>query len=276
VEPEFVNPGQGNYRLLEISPCIDTGNNSVVLPASNDLDGKPRIIDGDGDSVDIVDMGAYEFLVINAPPFADAGVDQTVYVCFAGMAEVQLDGSGSYDDDGDELTYLWTWTIDANEVTATGVDPNIFLPVGEHRIELVVNDGTEDSEPNDVVITVIGPVEADVHIVPRVINRRSRRERIFAIMRLPAGIGRGDIADEPFVLEPAGVESSRQRVFGSRRRAMVFMSFDKDEVIDALVDNGRVELTVVGRLESGECIKGADTVRIIQPRQRPWRWRGGR
>jgi len=184
------------------------------------------------------------------------------------MAEVQLDGSGSYDPDGDELTYLWSWIVDSNEMTATGVDPNIQLPVGEHTVELIVNDGTEDSEPNEVVIAVIGPVEADVYIVPRIINRRSRRGRIFAIMRLPEGIDRHDVSDEAFVLEPGGIEAGWQRVIGWGDRAMVFMSFDKDEVMDELPDYGRVELTVIGKLESGQCIYGRDTVRITRPRQR--------
>ena len=60
-DPCFV--GNGNYRLLSGSPCIDAGNNSAV-PAgvTTDLDGFPRFIDGDCNDSNIVDMGAYEFL----------------------------------------------------------------------------------------------------------------------------------------------------------------------------------------------------------------------
>ena len=44
------------------SPCIDAGTNEPAsgLPA-DDLDGNPRPLDGDGDTVAIADMGAYEF-----------------------------------------------------------------------------------------------------------------------------------------------------------------------------------------------------------------------
>jgi hypothetical protein len=51
-----------NLRLLADSNCIDTGNNSAV-PAgvTTDLDGHPRIVDGDGNITALVDMGAYEF-----------------------------------------------------------------------------------------------------------------------------------------------------------------------------------------------------------------------
>ncbi|MHC5060337.1 MAG: GLUG motif-containing protein [Planctomycetota bacterium] len=198
----------------------------------------------------------------NSVPVANAGQDQTVFACADGMVKVKLDGSGSYDDNGDELEYFW---LEGVEQIATGVDPNVLLGVGEHTIDLIVNDGIDDSEPNAVVVTVIGPVELDVHIVPRVINRSNHMKRVMAIIRLPEGVTRHDIADEPFVLEPGGIEASWQRVIGRDR---VFALFSKDELMDAVEGVGRVELTVVGKLESGQCISGTDTVRIVQPRRR--------
>ena len=257
----FINAADGDYHLQSDSLCIDAGDNSVVDANYPDLDGNARIMDGDGDGMAVVDMGPYEFNQ-NTAPVADAGVDQVVYAWIDGMAEVGLDGSGSFDADGDELDYFW---FEGDEQIATGVDPNVQLSVGEHIIELIVNDGSEDSEPNAVVITVIGPAQADVHIVPRVINRNNRMKRVMAIIRLPEGISKRDIADEPFVLEPGGIEASWQRVIGRDR---VFAIFSKNEVMDAVEGVGRVELTVVGKLESGQCLSGTDTVRIVQPRRR--------
>jgi parallel beta-helix repeat protein len=49
-----------DLRLSVGSPCIDAGDNSVITEGA-DLDGHPRIIDGDCNDTDIVDMGAYEF-----------------------------------------------------------------------------------------------------------------------------------------------------------------------------------------------------------------------
>ena len=51
----FVDASNNNYRLLETSPCIDSGSN-IYVTSDWDLDGNPRIIDG------IVDMGAYEYI----------------------------------------------------------------------------------------------------------------------------------------------------------------------------------------------------------------------
>jgi predicted outer membrane repeat protein len=49
-----------NLRLLPGSPCIDAGNN-IAVTATTDLDGRPRIVDGDSDNTPTVDMGAYEY-----------------------------------------------------------------------------------------------------------------------------------------------------------------------------------------------------------------------
>jgi len=67
--PLFVDPNgldgiigteDDNLRLKHSSPCIDAGDNTPVTEP-NDLDGRPRIVDGDCDTAATVDMGAYEF-----------------------------------------------------------------------------------------------------------------------------------------------------------------------------------------------------------------------
>ena len=149
--PFFVDPNKNDFCLTESSFCINAGDpNHVPEPNETDLAGKPRIIGGR------IDIGAYEF---NHIPIADAGPGQIVYADPNGTAEVTLDGSASFDDDNDLLTYLWVWTIDNNSYDANGVNPIIKLPAGQHTITLVVNDGMEDSEPNEVIITVVPPLE---------------------------------------------------------------------------------------------------------------------
>jgi len=53
---------EGDYRLLEGSPCIDSGDpNYQPEPNETDLDGNPRLVDGNEDGAAVVDMGTYEY-----------------------------------------------------------------------------------------------------------------------------------------------------------------------------------------------------------------------
>jgi hypothetical protein len=60
-DPLFVNATAGNLHLGPGSPCIDKGdNNAIPAGITTDLDGNPRIVDGNDDGSADVDMGAYE------------------------------------------------------------------------------------------------------------------------------------------------------------------------------------------------------------------------
>jgi Big-like domain-containing protein/parallel beta helix pectate lyase-like protein len=61
-DPRFTNPAQGDYHLQQGSPSIDTGYNQAPNLLDTDIDGDPRILDGDGNGTAIVDMGVDEFL----------------------------------------------------------------------------------------------------------------------------------------------------------------------------------------------------------------------
>jgi hypothetical protein len=57
--PKFV--GDDDFHLLPSSPALDKGNPATVSLPTQDYDGAPRPIDGDGDGVARRDMGAYEY-----------------------------------------------------------------------------------------------------------------------------------------------------------------------------------------------------------------------
>jgi hypothetical protein len=88
---------------------------------------------------------AYRLSITNNPPVADAGPDQTVE-CTGATTSVQLDGSGSYDDDDDPLTYLWTGS-------STDMSPLLALALGVHDFDLTVDDGMAN-DTDSVQITV--------------------------------------------------------------------------------------------------------------------------
>ena len=94
----------------------------------------------------------------NQVPVADAGGP---YSGEAGTEQIQFDGSGSFDDDGDALTYAWDFG-DGN--TGTDVMPtHTYATAGTFTVELVVNDGTDDSSPSTAQATITEPV---INIAP--------------------------------------------------------------------------------------------------------------
>lgn len=148
-DPLFVNPTSQDYRLQPGSPSIDTGDNGASGPFYNiDILGNPRFVDGNGDGLVVIDMGAYE--LGEQLPLANAGPDQTVSCDSTCKAAVTLDGRGSSDPDGDALTYSWTGSFG----TASGATPMVILPKGQHQITLTVNDGKGGVLSDTVLITV--------------------------------------------------------------------------------------------------------------------------
>jgi len=138
--------------------------------------------------------------------------------------------------------------------------------------------------------------EARLLILPRVVNRKSRQPRVMAWLRLPQGITKDQIdSDTPLVLYPGGIEAMRQFIIPNRRRgpqriypvrsrrltsnetkqkvsngASIFAFFDKAELMDAVSDNGRVQLQILGHLrQPGQYFYGSDTIRIIPRRSKP-------
>lgn len=91
---------------------------------------------------------------VNSAPVAQAGPDQTIFVA----QSVTLNGNGSHDVDGDLLNFQWSFVNIPSGSTATLVHPTTPTPnfqvdrPGTYQVQLVVNDGYEDSAPSTVLI----------------------------------------------------------------------------------------------------------------------------
>jgi len=287
VDPRFVDPDgaddivgteDDNLRLMPGSPCIDAGANARVPEGvTMDLDGKARFVD-DPDTIDtgtglppVVDMGAYEYVKkVPGPgkPIANAGPDQTVFAWLDELARLTLDGSASSDPDGDELTYSWTWRVGTNNYQATGVRPEIVLPVGTFNITLVVNDGRQNSSPDTVVITVLGPFTAKTSVQPETIQRNDPRQEYVTVLMLLSQVAASDIDHgQPLIMTPGQIPALAQSAFdwrdGQTFMTLVNGTFLKDALMQAIPTNGATSLTITGRLTSGRSFSGSAPVTIV-------------
>ncbi len=116
---------------------------------------KVKLVVNDG----TVDSVADTVLIstINVKPVANAGDDQSVYV----GSLVTLDGSGSSDPDGDQVTYNWAFQSKPQNSSATLNNPTSASPTftvdkaGTYVVKLIVNDGALNSDPDTVTISNI-------------------------------------------------------------------------------------------------------------------------
>ena len=81
-DPDFVDSASGNYRLLSSSSCIDVGDSTASGVSAKDLDGNIRVVDGDGNTDAVIDLGAWEY---------DAGEIQNISVENSGVSILNRD-----------------------------------------------------------------------------------------------------------------------------------------------------------------------------------------
>jgi hypothetical protein len=168
----------------------------VILPAHGVLDGTPpnliytpdtnyfgpdafafKVNDGLEDSVPAVVS-----IVVNAPPVADTSA--TIMLVLSPNdtnATVVLDGSRSFDLDGDLLQYRW-FLAGSTNLLASGAVAIVVLPVGTNAIMLSVSDG-KDTASQTITIEVITGSQAVQRLVAAVNSDVSTSQPLIASLR---------------------------------------------------------------------------------------------
>lgn len=90
----------------------------------------------------------------NRPPIPVAR-DRRVEQDRRAGAPVLLDGSGSYDPDGDPLTYTWTEGGATIAGPTASAQSTVVLPLGRHYVTLTVRDGSDATASANAVMTVV-------------------------------------------------------------------------------------------------------------------------
>jgi len=175
-DPLFEDAAARNFRLLPASPAIDAGSN-LLMPGGFppvpllDFDMTPRIADGNGDGIDIADIGAFEYtgVVIGSIELTVDGGD--VQECLGPQGNTVETRIAVTPDDLElaSVDLLLNGVSVANTLVS-----QITLPMGTNQIEAVVVTAAgyelRSQRSVQVVDTTAPAIDA------RFVDRRSGRE----------------------------------------------------------------------------------------------------
>jgi hypothetical protein len=175
-DPLFEDAAARNYRLLGGSPAIDAGSNLLVPAVFSpspmlDFDLMPRISDGNGDGIEIADIGAYEFagIVVGSIDLVVAGGD--LQECLSPQGNT-VEAKITTLPENLELTSVELF-LNGTSVANTRVS-QVTLPMGTHRlvaVALTASGNELRSERTVDVVDTTAPV-----IQARFVDRRTNKE----------------------------------------------------------------------------------------------------
>jgi hypothetical protein len=111
---------------------------------------------------------------------------------------------------------------------------------------------------------VVPPIEVWMKFTPQALNPGSGGKWVKAHFVLPEGFAVEDVdANTPAEIEQLGIESEYMNVFINEEGLVgIEAAFSRGDFC-AAIDYGPGEVTVAGRLTSGQYFCGSDTIRII-------------
>jgi len=142
---EWLMPGPmniitGRPVVVYCTPEFQWGRDNYIRFRANDLVGWGEVV-----------SGSYR-INVTSEPVAKISRPEEHRTVFNSTQVVELDGSGSFDKDGDNLTFVW----ESNQSGNLGNNSTliIFMEPGNHTVTLYVTDADGNSADKDVLIDI--------------------------------------------------------------------------------------------------------------------------
>ena len=114
-------------------------------------------------TLNLIQLHKFDDAITNFAPIADAGLDQTLYE----SSTIYLDGTGSYDPNGDPIEYEWV-ELSNNGVQLQGYDtaePSFYVQIEdlqEYEFQLKVTDSEGAESLPDTCNVTVNPVYGEI------------------------------------------------------------------------------------------------------------------
>lgn len=275
----FSQGNQDDYLIRINDVPIEFDNSGLFLPWSSVTKPGEYSRDLDSDVLDRPSVGPYnDQRGFNVNFKFKTDIVPPVITC-PGDVTIEAMGPDGVPVDDDRIQ---TFLAGASAIDDTDPDPVItndapaVFPVGDTVVTFTATDASGNYDTCTSTVTVVEAAESQLRIVPRIINRDGWLQKILAVVRFPEGYTEDDIdMDVPLVLYPDygpyEIEATCQKIVTWQRwgtlRVSMFGFFPKEDVMNAVPEDGWVEFMVVGRFTDGQYFYGIRTVKIIS-----WDW----
>jgi PKD domain-containing protein len=209
----FADLAGGDFHLAPSSPAIDAGSTNALAgdESTTDLDGNPRVNDGNVDCVNRRDMGAYERV----------GTDTSTPAPLITAADSALVGkpvafAGSATDEQPNSSLLFHWTFSGGGSADTPNTSHAFAALGAQQASLDVTDLCGHVGHAVRAITILAPPALAPDTVGATISHASMTNKVFAVGNLARKVKHG--TRFLFTLsEPAAVKVTIERAMPGRK-----------------------------------------------------------
>jgi hypothetical protein len=251
----FFDFAAGDFRPRWNSQLVDAGATSAQLAVDGkDLAGGARVVDGDGDSSALVDLGAYEYQR-QAPSvmLTPAKTQLTV-------SEATTFTADASDPEGENLTYAWKIDDAVSPFTGTVLSGG-FVAAGTHTVSVTVTDeGGATATASAVVNVSSGEVACPA--IPSGFTRAVRAKKAFSWKRKGFSVARSKQKQPYIAVTSTGVLKATITLKRGKKRLKGTQTLKLKKGVNKIVFGGKwgkkrlkkgTYIAVFAPVQSGSC-----------------------